>query len=59
MGIRIMIISCKNNDAWYADKIGKIYIVVDKEKDEFLVKTGNKKKPYGVVQISDCQILSR
>ncbi len=56
-GIRVMIIGCTSDDVWYANKIGKIFTVADKDRNEYLVRTGDKKIPFDTVLISDCQVL--
>jgi hypothetical protein len=55
--MKAIIMSCKDSDDWYADKIGKIYEIVDQDIHDFKVKTGDKNKPYGIVRKGDCQIL--
>jgi ribosome-binding ATPase YchF (GTP1/OBG family) len=55
--MKIIIMSCKNKDSWYKDKLGSIYTVVDSVDIAYIVK--DKKKGYGLVNKDDCEVIDK
>lgn len=52
--LKAIIMDCKDTNAWYANKIGKVYKILDINKENIRVKADNSCK---IVRKDDCQIL--
>lgn len=54
-----MIMGCSVKDAFYKDKIGKIYLVEEINKDSYIVTTKDQGGKFGIVKKRDAEVIEK
>jgi hypothetical protein len=54
---KIMIMGCTKKDAWYKNKIGKVYPVEEESTDSYYVTTKEQGGKFGIVSKKDAEVI--